>query len=83
LSGSVDIATARRQWMKSEIFKRENTMHKILLISMVALIGVFAINFPVFAQSGWQSNGMGGVYGTGNNSGGGWQSNGMGGMYCN
>jgi hypothetical protein len=56
-------------------------MRKCLLVSVIALIGVIAISFQVSAQNGWQSNGVGGVYGTGNNAGGGYQSNGVGGVY--
>jgi hypothetical protein len=56
---------------------------KLLFISVVALISVIAISFQVYAQSGWQSNGTGGFYGTGSNSGRNCQSNGIGGMYCN
>lgn len=35
----------------------------------------------VLAWGGWQPNGMGGVYGTGDNTGSGWQPNGIGGYY--
>ena len=51
-----------------------------LLVTVAALIGVITIQASA-QNGGWQSNGAGGVYGTGNNMGGGYQSNGAGGFY--
>lgn len=56
-------------------------MLRRILVACVAVVCAAVSNGPAFSQSGWQSNGYGGVYGTGRNSGAGWQSNGYGGYY--
>lgn len=55
---------------------RAPTLFKILFLVLVLLQPLCC---P--AQGGWQSNGIGGVYGTGKDTGSGWQSNGIGGVY--
>ena len=52
---------------------------RLFRILMVML--VLTVIDSAYAQGGWQSNGAGGSYGTGNNTGSGWQSNGAGGSY--